>query len=214
MSSKSILKSIGIGSLMLSLMIGISSCKKEEPNDPDPNVPFYVEFDVDSVTVRYESEVDGYGNGPGRESLHDDNHWGQREFTVFGKQGTHPDSLKNSIAIELVRLLNDSPNFNTVFNFWEIGVKNYGMWNADSTNGSTEGVVFTYTDGAGKVWSSGILYGTQDSSSFEITAHKAVSDEVFNGISEGTFNCQFHDGLGNSLSITNGAFKARTVKDL
>ena len=199
---------------MLAVVVSISSCKKDEPNDPNPEVPFFIEFDVNGATERYESDKNGYGNGPGRRTLTDDDHWGQSEFTLFGREGTDPDSLKNSIIMEIVRLFNDSPNFNTVFNFWEIGGKNYGMWNADSTNGSTEGVVFTYTDETGKVWSSGLLYGVQDSSNFEVTAHKAVSDEQYNGITEGTFNCQFHDGQGNSLVITEGSFKARTVQDI
>lgn len=213
------LSSFGIGSILLIAVVSISSCKKDDPNDPNPDIPFHVQFDVNGSTVRYENDVDGYGGGPGKKLEWTTNldstccTWAVSEYTLFSKPITDPDYLNNSIVIELVEFFNDSPSFNDRFNVWAIGAKDYGMWSADSVRGSTPGAVFTYTDGTGKVWSSGLLYGTQDSSAFEIAAHKAVADELYNAISEGTFNCKFHDGSGNSLAITNGAFKARTIQD-
>lgn len=201
-------------------VISISSCKKDDPNDPTPDVPFHIQFEVNGSNVRYENGVEGYGGGPGKKLEWTTNPdstcctWAASEFTLFSKPTSDPDYLNNSIIIEIVEFFIDSPSFNDRFNVWSIGQKEYGMWSDDSISGSTAGAVFTYTDDTGKVWSSGLLYGSQDSSTFEITAHKAVADELYNAISQGTFNCKFHDGSGNTLTITNGEFKARTIQDL
>lgn len=222
MSSNRLFATLGICSILFLAVVSISSCKKDDPNDPNPEIPFFIQFDVNGSTVRYEDGIDGYGGGPGRKldwSTNPDSTcctWAASEYTLFSKPTSDPDYLNNSIIIEIVEFFNDSPSFNERFNVWSIGQKEYGMWSDDSISGSAAGAVFTYTDETGKVWSSGQLYvgGSQDSSAFEVTAHKAVSDELHNAISQGTFNCKFGDGSGNSLTITNGEFKARTIKDL
>ncbi|MFT4681097.1 MAG: hypothetical protein ACI9FU_001658 [Granulosicoccus sp.] len=221
MISKHFLSTVGACSVLFFSMIAISSCEKEEPNDPTPDIPFYIQFDVNGSTVKYIDGENEYGNGPGKKldwTAHQDSScctWAASEYTLFSKPTNEPDYLNNSIIVEMVELFNDSPSFNERFNIWALGQKNYGMWSDDSISGSTTGASFTYTDDTGKVWSSGLLFGVQDSSSaFEVTAHKAVTDELFNAISQGTFSCKFHDGSGNSLNITNGEFKSRTIQDL
>jgi hypothetical protein len=217
-------------------VISISSCKKDDPNDPTPDIPFYIQFDVNGSTVRYENGIDKYGCGAGTkhewtedlDTMVNGNldttccTWALSEYTLFSKPTGNPDSLNNSIIVEMVELFNiidpDSPSFNERFNMWAIGAKEYGIWSEDedigSVPGSSAGVVFTYTDDTGTVWYSSLLYGVQDNSAFEVTAHKAVSDELYNAISQGSFNCKLHDESGNSLTITNGQFKARTIQNL
>jgi hypothetical protein len=205
-------------------VISISSCKKDDPNDPTPDIPFYIQFDVNGSTVRYENGIDDYGCGAGKKHEWTENldttccTWALSEYTLFSKPTGNPDYLNNSIIVEIVELFNDSPSFNERFNMWAIGAKEYGMWSEDedfgSVPGSSAGVVITYTDNIGKEWSSDLFFGAQDSSVFEVAGHKAVTDELYNAISQGSFNCKLHDESGNSLTITNGEFKARTIQDL
>ena len=242
MNFKHILGSISVGTILIMSVISISSCKKDDPNDPTPDIPFYIQFDVNGSTVRYENGIDDYGCGAGikHEWTNDLNTtccaWALSEYTLFSKPTGNPDSLNNSIIVEMVELFNTIesdwplsdwplpdglpglPSFNERFNMWAIGAKEYGIWSEDedlgSVPGSSAGVVFTYTDDTGTVWYSSLLYGVQDNSAFEVTAHKAVSDELYNAISQGSFNCKLHDESGNSLTITNGQFKARTIQNL
>ena len=200
--------------LLISVTVMFFSCKKEEPNDPDPTEPFHIQFEVNGTTIRYEDEVDNYGNGPGRRTLNEADNTCRSEYTLFSRNQSDPDYIKSSIVIELVKKFSQTPSYNDIFNIWGTGTYEYGMWSEDSIAGSTEGVVFTYTDETGKVWSSGLLFGEQNGAEFQITEHRAVSDELFNAISKGSFSCEFHDGSGNSLTITNGEFKARTIQDL
>jgi hypothetical protein len=72
--------------------------------------------------------------------------------------------------------------------------------------------VVTYTDEAGKIWSSDQLYGTQESwASFEITDHRAVDQGQFGAKTKGSFECRVFDGLGEHLDLRNGSFHARTI---
>lgn len=199
----------------LGLSIGIISCNVDDDDDTfSPPEPFFTEFTIDTTQIRYVDGENNYGNGPGIRSYPDSAGTLHSQFTVFIRWAENPDYLNDILTIQMVRFVNDTNpvEFATSFQLFDEGVYDYGSFNEDSTYLGINGAVVTFTDSTGKVWSSDLLYGAQENwADFEITKHMAVLQDFYGAETEGTFNCRVFDGLGNSLDLRNGSFKARTI---
>lgn len=194
-------------------VIMVAGCKKEDPPE-DNNTPYFVEFFVNGDMIRYEDGENDYGNSLGRKIETEAGLKAYSEYTFYSRDQSDPDYLNSSIGIEMIEIYDHEPEYTEIFSSWSEGSKNYGMWQGDSIPLMEPGVMITYRDSTGKIWSSGTLFGHQNGSTFNITSHKAVNDPQFKAESEGDFNCNLHDGSGNVLTVTQGTFKARTIRFL
>lgn len=202
--------------IIISVVVFVSSlfgCKEEDPPGV-PNIPYFIEFAVNGDVIRYEDGSNDYGNSLGRKVETESGIRAYSEYTFYSIDPSDPDYLNSSIGIELITIYDHVPTYPEVFASWGIGSRNFGMWEGDSIALMEPGVMITYRDSTGKIWSSGTLFGSQDGSDFEVTSHKAVDDNQYKAESEGEFNCLLHDGSGNMLTLTNGTFKARTIRFL
>ncbi len=195
-------------------VLQMSSCNTD--NDPfvEDNL-FFVEFVIDGDTIRYEDGEGNYGNGPGVESFKDSFGRNHKQLTLFIRNSFFPNYEDDNLSIQMVKFFSDtvSPSYNTEFLLFDEGQYAFGSWNGDTTNLGTDGVVITYSDSDGKVWSSDQAFGQQQGTeTFEITSHLAADVNLFGAKTKGTFNCRLFDGLGGYLDLTNGQFHARTIQ--
>ena len=197
-------------------IIAFSACEDKDDDDiinPADN-NFFVEFVLGADTIRYQDNVNDYGNGPGRDTYVDQFGRLIRQFSTFGRNTVAPDTLKSALSIQVVKFFSDSsaPAYLAEFQIFDSANLAYGSYSADSSNLGINGAIIAYTDANGKIWSSDRKFGTQPSGvSFAITAHQAVDEALFGGETRGTFNCTVFDGLGNALELRNGRFFARTI---
>lgn len=209
-------KSLEILAVLLTVSTYFSSCNVEDEPFIVDNL-FFVQFVIDGNTVRYEDGVVNYGNGPGIASFRDSLGRIHSQFTTFIRNILAPDHEDDVLTIQMVRFSADTawPSYNTEFLLFDEGNYNYGAWNGDSTHLGIDGVVITYTDSDGTVWSSDAAYGSQTGSeSFNINLHKAEDAILFGAKTKGTFNCRVFDGLGGFLDLGDGSFHARTIHSL
>jgi hypothetical protein len=175
---------------------------------------FFIEFDADDSSIKYEDGVDNYGNGPGINSYPDYAARLHSQLTTYIRNALRPLAENDILTIQMVEFLQDSSDFSysTSFQMFEVGSYSYGSWKQDSTHLGIDGAVIQYTDAEGRIWSSDKLYGEQKSwASFELSSDKAVEETLFGGKTKGTFNCLVFDGSGGSLELRNGTFHARTI---
>ena len=200
--------------LFFLVAIVAASCntKDEVPSGEDNS--FFVEFTIGTDTIIYKDGLYNYGNGPGISTYEDSVGRLHSEFSTFVKSALDPTYESNILTIQMVKFLNDTsyPSPSTAFAFFNEGNYDYGSYVLDSSLAGINGAVINYTDENGKIWSSDLQYGEQQSwSDFVISKHVSVIDDQFGGKTKGTFNCRVHDGLGGSLDLRNGQFHARTV---
>lgn len=89
------------------------------------------------------------------------------------------------------------------------GVRTY-TYARNSTTG-TDGVVISYLDVDGTLWSSNLGTAEQTGSSFKIVAHE---DKVLSRSRKRTqaiFNCNLYNGSGGVLVLTNGRINSRSL---
>lgn len=199
---------------MLSSALFVGCSDDDDDNTTPASNRNFVEFIADGDTIRYEDGKEGYGNGPGFNTIEDGNGRLHNQFTTFGRSAEDPDYQKSILSIQMVRYFEDDtmPSYSTEFGMFSLGNYTYGSFSEDSTNQGISGVVVAYTDAQGKAWSSDLLFGSQQSGAyFEVTEHKAVDEELFGALTRGLFSCQVHDGQGGSIQLTGGRFHARTI---
>ena len=78
-------------------------------------------------------------------------------------------------------------------------------------NNPTNGVYITWMDANGHNWASNNAPGTQTGSKFTITSVSAIDYSTDLITFTGTFNCILYDSLGNSKTVTGGAFKSYSL---
>lgn len=197
------------------LALGVVSCNTSKHDIiPDPEANYFVQFVIDSDTIRYEDDLGSYGNGVGIATYSDTLGRLHSEYSTFIRNASNPNFEKNVLGIQMVKFYSDTslPSYNERFSQFGVGSYDYGSYTEDSTTAGIDGAVIVYTDGDGKAWSSDLLYGQQESwSTFQVSSHLPSEKEQFGAKTEGAFNCRVFDGMGNQLDITNGEFKARTI---
>lgn len=192
----------------------LASCNTKDETPQGEDNLFFAQFIIDGDTLYYEDGEQNYGNGPGVESYPDLQGRLYSQYTSFIRSALTPNYEDNVITFQMVKLLNDTtwPNYNTEFLMFDEGDYPYGSWSDDSTHLGIDGVVITYTDNDGKVWSSDALFGQQTGSEvFQISSHKAVDEAQFGAKTKGIFRCRVFDGLGGFLDLEYGTFHARTI---
>ena len=205
-----------VSSVLVSFLfvLAVASCNTKTEN-PDPEDNFiYVSFEIDGMEKLYQDGVNNYGNGPGISSYPDSAGRLHSQFTTYIRSALDPEYENDILTIQMVRFFSDSSfvTYGTSFLMFAEGAYAYGSWNEDSTYFGIDGAVITYTDEAGKIWSSDRLYGMQESwADFEIREHRAVDEEQFGAKTKGTFDVRVFDGLGGFLDLRNANFHARTI---
>ena len=201
--------------LFFFLLITLSfvACKKE--NDPLPvDNKLFVKFDIDGVETQFENGVYNYGNGLGRVSYLDNVGPLNSQFTLFSTDTSDASFGKNTIKIQMVEVKDDSiiPTFAQAFALFTPGTYGYGSAIEDSVSGGVNGVVIEYIDSDSTVWTSDSKIDVQATwSSFEITSHEEVDEELYAGQTKGTFNCLVFNQQGSQVELRNGSFHARTI---
>jgi len=197
-------------------IIAFSACDDKDDDDiinPEDK-KFFVEFVLGTDTIRYQDDVNGYGNGPGHNTYVDQFGRLIRQFTTFARNVVPPDSVTSALSIQVVKFFADTnaPAYLAEFQIFDSANLAYGSYSADSSNLGINGAIIAFTDANGKIWSSDRKFGTQPAGvNFAITSHQAVDEPLYGGETRGTFNCKVFDGLGGSLELKNGRFFARTI---
>lgn len=198
------------------LVFGIISCNTNDKNDDTfiTPEPFLVSFEIDTIETIYEDGEDFYGNAIGINWYPDSMGILYSQSTSFLRAPVVPNYEDDVLTIEMVKYYSDSvpPTYNEAFQLFSDGTYNYGGWSDVFTNLGVDGVIVTYTDSDGRVWTSDKRAGEQESwATFEISEHTAVENEPYGAETRGTFNCRVYDGVGGQLDLTNGRFYARTM---
>ena len=198
-------------------LIALVSCKKdkneeeEEEDNNEPTSAFFFQATIDGTVITFEDGVNGYGNGANDASggsLGGDYQVVQNSITMV------PLSSKAYGMFGLMKTFDTS-------NTWEepsgteveamFSVKSYTYGVRDDMATPVNGAVVEYLDASGTLWSSDRGSAGQSGSTFEITEHTANSDGYSHKISKAKFSCTLYDDNGNTLSLTNGVSKGRTV---
>ena len=205
-----------LSSAFFTLVFGIVSCNTDAKDDdifiaPDP---FFVSFEIDTAETVFEDGEDFYGNAVGINWYPDTIGILYSQSTSFLRAPVISNYEDDVLKIETVKYYFDSvpPVYNEAFQLFSEGTYNYGGWSDVATNLGVDGIIITYTDSDGRVWTSDKRAGEQESwATFEITEHNAVENEQFGAETRGTFNCRVYDGVGGELDLRNGSFYARTM---
>lgn len=190
-----------------------NGCKSDDAAI-DPPTQYEVSFTVGSDTVSYVDGEANYGNGPGIHTYADSVGRLHSQYTTYIRSALDPSFETEILTIQSVRYFSDTlmPDYNSEFMLFATGQYGFGAYNEERSNLGTDGIIITYTDADGKIWSSDVQFGTQESwAQAEITAHLAVDVPQFGATTKGRFDCRVFDGTGEHLDLRNGTFTARTI---
>lgn len=169
--------------------------------DPSPlkNRFFVSEIDgrnqVFKVSNAFEGPyVDRYGSIAEYVSVHSFLRW--YKSTFYG-----------DTEVQIMFISKDTIPFSYHSKFMAVGTLPFGK-SADSFKDYQEGVVVSYRDPKGVLWSSD--GGDQASSFFEITNH-IRANSLASATIEGKFDCTLYDGSGNSIKLLNSEFAAYAI---
>ena len=203
--------------VVIGFAISMVSCNTSDTDGDlfdDLPEPFGITFTIDTVQVTYLDGENFYGNAVGINWYPDTVGILYSQSTSFLRAPVVPNYENNILTIETVKYYYDSvpPSYNEAFQLFSEGNYPYGGWSDVATDLGVDGIIITYTDADGLVWTTDKRAGEQESwSTFTISDHAAVTEQPFCAETQGTFDCRVFDGLGNSLDLRNGSFKARTV---
>lgn len=200
--------------VVLTVAIGMASCNTDNDDGIDIPDPFFVSFEIDTTESVYTDGEDFYGNAIGINWYPDSIGILYSQSTSFQRAPIVSDYENDVLSIQMVQYYFDSlpPTYNESFQLFEVGIKPYGGWSDVATNLGVDGVIITYTDSTGRIWTSDKRAGDQESwASFEITEQRPVEEKPYGAETKGTFNCRVFDGTGGELDLRNGQFYARTV---
>jgi hypothetical protein len=199
------MKSIFTGTLIALLVITLfTSCTKTEQTGSIRSIEkFYAAATIDGNKVEFTENKNGFLNGYGKAGVFVEgmNQYFERQSSTYAQNG------ENIFNIYFMKWLNTSPpSKEDVRSIFYEG--NYSFGSSDFRN-LIEGVEIKYIDEAGIEWTT---QGNQTGSYFEITSHSKNSIDSYTPYAtSGKFSCKLYNSLGQVKTVTDGAFKGRTV---
>ncbi|GEM_PF-3022723 len=201
------------------LICAIYGCKKDEVITPQRGPDdYYIEFDLNGVKKEYIGNPDlGYNYYPGL------GYYIKEDTVAFTN-----DSLSNYTycLFKAVTAPSSKEQVEIVFNVLDSTGTNHSLFSAvlkpgplpyiqeDMVNWHTGFEVYYY-DASRKIWSTNYSGPGQSASTATITS---IQTDTYLGrasfSARVTFNCILYDGLGGSLTITNGHAHVRGIDEL
>lgn len=195
--------------LLLSTIL-FAGCKSSSSSDPSPSSPtitskYYFTAKINGTQVTYEDGKSLYASGIG-ENISNNN---CSEYATM----MNVMSIKSRIHVGIftTQFDKDSPNTSRLA-MYKLGTYKYGITES-ATDGLTEtdGAYVQYYDENGVRWATDLGTGVQTASKFEITEHIANTDGYSQKISTITFTCTLYNASGQSMTLTDGKYRGRTV---
>ena len=81
-------------------------------------------------------------------------------------------------------------------------------------NAGIDGIGVYYIDAGGMYWTSYLDSNIVQGGKFEILTHTASTEDFSKYVSTAKFSCTLFDPLGNTIQLTNGEIKSRSVNCL
>jgi hypothetical protein len=190
--------------LWVVLALFISSCTKAPKNIGLKKIEnFYTTANINGSEVTFTESKDGFVNGYGKGGVYVPTlgKYFERQSTTYAKNG------ENKFNIYFMNYTLGNPPIEQEVKalFFE---GNYGFGNS-APGFFKPGVEIKYIDNNGIEWTT---QGDQTGSYFEVTSHaKNTTDSYTPYKTSGKFSCKLHNGLGESITVTDGEFNGRTV---
>jgi hypothetical protein len=198
-------------SLLFFALLAFSACKEDKP---DPAVPaktraeLYFSAKLNGTDYLVEALVNGYGSGvaapsgsgvtPGTYEI--------GQTMVFMNMNT-----QEGAGITVVKVFNDQPTqCSEIEPLYHTGKYTFGREGKNNIP-AQDGVVVYYVDANKTYWSTDQGSGDQTGSNLEILEHNPNYDNFSLHISKVKFNCKLYDGKGNTIVLTDGETKGRSV---
>lgn len=195
--------------ILLCTMILMSSCQKD--NDDDTiSVPatgkLFFSCVLDSTqNIYYEHGVSNYRN---EGALEKEGNWAVQEsvFSYFNH--------KLQLGLSMTKTLDATDTNMQYAEFFSEGEKDFALPVAEGEY--SEGIRVFYLDEEGVRWATDMGNAIQDSSRIEIINHIEYNEDQTvlgseNYITSATIKCVLYNGEGDSLLLTDGAFKGLTA---
>ncbi len=181
-----------------------TSCTKAPGNGSIHKVEsFYSSAKIEGETVSFTENKDGYLNGYGKGGAFVPalGKYMERQSTTFAKNG---ENVFNIYFLKFVD--NNPPTKEDIKSVFRLG--NYQFGNS-SQFAIKEGIEIAYVDENGTEWNT---RGDQTGSFFEVTDHALNTlDSYTPYTTSGKFSCRLYNQMGESMAVTDGTFKGRTV---
>jgi len=203
--------------IVLLLSITIISCGNDDgnnnnSNEENPNITseYYFKATIDGQEVILEHEENGYYNSAGSGGWNNNNHEQMMVFMHLSDftNGDLSDVNNAAVMIHVYKEFSVEPtNCNQVKTMFQVGTETYSQ-----NNEPTDRITITYIDTQGKAWFTNHENSPQENSTFEFTEYTDFSGLDAQGISKAIFSCTLYDGAGNSITLTNGETRSKSVQ--
>ena len=194
--------------LPIVILLSLYSCKKKSTPapvvtaapvaTPTPNFYFTATIDGKSVVINDLSVTTGSGAGQSattsgqheQSMVLSDPLLGAEQAGVFNVK-TFPGSVTLCSEVE---------------SMFKVGTYSFA-----NPNAGIDGIGVYYIDTGGMYWTSYLDSNAVQGGKFEILTHTANTDNYSKYISTAKFSCTLFDPLGNTMQLTNGEIKSRSV---
>lgn len=188
-----------------------TSCLKKAPEPAAGTkitAKFYFTGAIGGKEVVFQDGVNGYGSGAGYSGGSDYSGYQEVQSMVITK-GLNPN---NSISASLIKYFPEEPTNDMIESMFHLGKYSFGREHDGSADSGKDGVQIIYVDSDGIVWSTDLGTEAQPNGSFEIIEHINNTHGWSEKITKATFNCILYDEEGNSMLLTNGIIRGRSVQ--
>ncbi len=209
------LKPIIVTTLLLAA--GLTSCKKSTPtpvptantNNPVvvPTSNLYFEATINGTAVSFQDGVSMYGAGGGDESGTEPAGWQEVQNCLVMKALT----TTNFGGFYIMKTFANQPAPAEIDSMFSVKVYPYGKQSSSTSVNGIDGARVYYVDNSGVEWATDFGSGIQTGSAFSITENIANTNTYSRRISKAVFNCKLYNAAGQSMTLTNGICRLRTV---
>jgi|TARA_B110000879_G_scaffold44746_1_gene63224 hypothetical protein len=197
--------------LPIVILLSLYSCKKKSTPAPvftpapvaapTPNFYFTGTIDGESVDINDLSLTAGSGAGQSASAS------GQHEQSMVL---SNPLAGAEQAGVFNVKTFPGSVTLcSEVESMFKVGTYVYA-----NPNAGIDGIGVYYIDAGGMYWTSYLDSNIVQGGKFEILTHTASTDDFSKYVSTAKFSCTLFDPLGNTMQLTNGEIKSRSVNCL
>jgi len=190
------------------ILLSFISCKKKSTPEPvvtptpaaapTPNFYFNATIDGKSVNINDLSVTTGSGAGQSVTTS------GQHEQSMVL---SNPLLRAEEAGVFITKTFPGSVTLcSEVESMFKVGSYNYA-----NPNAGIDGIGVYYIDAGGMYWTSYLDSNKVQGGKFEILTHTTNNDNFSKYISTAKFSCTLFDPLGNTMQLTNGEIKSRSV---
>lgn len=196
------------------LVLFFSDCKKDEnllqAAKPTTDSDFYVKAMADNNAIRIRQNSLGYESGAGVTIETTDDH---RYVVAQSMLFMNPLQQRNYMGVIIQRTVEGQrPSAETQETIVVPGIYEFGRRYSKNIGTSSDGVILFYVDQQGLEWASDAGSANQFGSRFEIQELKKNADKSSKSIATISFRCMVYTTMGDSMLLTNGEMRCRSVQ--